>query len=121
MSGALVFGMCGVIVVGVEVCKRGSAALTPVHQPRRERHPDPASTRPARDSNSAEMDRSAVQFGGEFNAANQVDPGLVRQGQRFLVTLKRVVIGNAERIHPGRNRFVNQLRGRIGAVGLIRV
>ena len=63
----------------------------------------------------------AVQLGGKFDAADQFEARLGGHRQRLIVALERIVIRDAERGHPGANRFRHQLRGRTGAVGFVSV
>ena len=49
----------------------------------------------------------SVQFGGEFDSANQFHARVGGVGARLIETFEGVVVGDAERAHAGANRFVN--------------
>ncbi len=68
-----------------------------------------------------QVHRMSVQFGGEFDSANQFHSGLRGGSARLIVAFESIVVRDAERSHAGANRLLNQLTGRTGAVGFVSV
>ncbi len=68
-----------------------------------------------------QMHGLAVQFGGELDAADQIEPRRARHGQREIVAGEGIVVGYAKRSHAGPHCFGDELRGRESPVRFISV
>src|SRR5262249_51891360 len=70
---------------------------------------------------SQQMDRMAVELGGQLDSTNQVEARRLRGAGRLVVAPKRVMVGDSEDPHAAAHRLLNQLGGRTGAVRFIRM
>ena len=70
---------------------------------------------------SQQVHRAAVQLGGQLDTAHQLDTRLSRPWDRLVVARKGVVVGDAEQANAYAYSLFDQLRGRAGAIGFIRM
>src|SRR5437899_9024551 len=68
---------------------------------------------------SEQMHRAAVEAGGKFDAADQIEPGRARHRFRAVVTGERIVIRNGQRLETCRHRGIYQFGGAVGPVRFV--
>src|SRR5262249_34532864 len=70
---------------------------------------------------SEQMGRSAMQFGGKLNAADNLQFGAFGQPHGLIVAGERIMVRNAQNPYSGLNRFPDEFSRRARAVRRLRV